>query len=69
MSALPASGFSNTAPIATGRSRGLADAPYSLLTVDKLRRALELAGIEFSNGDRPGVHLKLAGGGQAEHTE
>jgi hypothetical protein len=26
-------------------------------TVDKLRRALESAGIEFSNGDQPGVRL------------
>jgi len=29
-------------------------------TVDKLRRALESAGIEFSEGDQPGVRLKLA---------
>ncbi|MGY4305191.1 transcriptional regulator with XRE-family HTH domain [Bradyrhizobium sp. USDA 4369] len=29
-------------------------------TVDKLRRALELAGIEFSNGDQPGVRLTAA---------
>jgi transcriptional regulator with XRE-family HTH domain len=30
-------------------------------TVDKLRRALESAGIEFSEGDHPGVRLKLVG--------
>jgi transcriptional regulator with XRE-family HTH domain len=33
-------------------------------TVDKLRRALESAGIEFSEGDQPGVRLKLAGSKQ-----
>ena len=34
-------------------------------TVDKLRRALEAAGIEFSEGDEPGVRLKSAGSRQA----
>jgi transcriptional regulator with XRE-family HTH domain len=33
-------------------------------TLDKLRRALESAGIEFSEGDQPGVRLKLAGSKQ-----
>jgi transcriptional regulator with XRE-family HTH domain len=38
-------------------------------TVDKLRRALESAGIEFSNGDQPGVRLKLARGTQIDRSE
>jgi transcriptional regulator with XRE-family HTH domain len=32
-----------------------ADAKQS--TMDKLRRALETAGLEFTNGDQPGVRL------------
>jgi predicted transcriptional regulator len=32
-------------------------------TVAALRRALESAGIEFRNGNGPGVHLKAAGKG------
>ena len=35
-----------------------ADAKQS--TLDKLRRALEAAGIEFTNGDQPGVRLRHA---------
>jgi transcriptional regulator with XRE-family HTH domain len=35
-----------------------ADAKQS--TMDKLRRALEAAGVEFTNGDRPGVRLTQA---------
>jgi transcriptional regulator with XRE-family HTH domain len=35
-------------------------------TVDKLRRALEAAGIEFSDGDKPGVRLKAVRRGQAD---
>ena len=27
-------------------------------TLDVMRRALEAAGVEFTNGDRPGVRLK-----------
>jgi transcriptional regulator with XRE-family HTH domain len=38
-------------------------------TVDKLRRALESAGIEFSDGDQPGVRLKLARGTQTDRSE
>lgn len=38
-------------------------------TVDKLRRALESAGIEFSDGDQPGVRLKLAQGRQIDRSE
>jgi hypothetical protein len=38
-------------------------------TVDKLRRALESAGIEFSDGDQPGVRLKLARGPQTDRSE
>ena len=38
-------------------------------TVDKLRRALESAGIEFSDGDQPGVRLKLARGRQIDRSE
>jgi transcriptional regulator with XRE-family HTH domain len=38
-------------------------------TVDKLRRALETAGIEFSDGDQPGVRLKLARGGPTDRSE
>jgi transcriptional regulator with XRE-family HTH domain len=34
------------------RSRGYDD------TVEKLQRALESAGVEFTNGDRPGVRMK-----------
>ena len=29
-------------------------------TVDAIRRALELAGVEFTNGDQPGVRLRKA---------
>ena len=29
-------------------------------TVDALQRTLEAAGVEFTNGDRPGVRLKSA---------
>jgi len=36
-----------------------ADAKQS--TMDKLQRALEGAGIEFTNGDQPGVRLTKAG--------
>jgi transcriptional regulator with XRE-family HTH domain len=35
-----------------------ADAKQS--TIDKLRRALEAAGVEFTNGDQPGVRLTKA---------
>ena len=35
-----------------GHSRGYDD------TVEKLRRALEAAGVEFTNGDQPGVRMK-----------
>src|SRR6516164_6780713 len=35
-----------------------ADAKRS--TLDKLRRALEAAGVEFTNGDQPGVRLTRA---------
>jgi len=38
-------------------------------TVDKLRRALETAGIEFTDGDQPGVRLKLARGTQTDRPE
>ena len=38
-------------------------------TVDKLRRALESAGIEFSDGDQPVVRLKLARGTQIDRPE
>jgi transcriptional regulator with XRE-family HTH domain len=31
--------------------------PYER-TVDELQRALESAGVEFSNGDQPGVRMK-----------
>jgi hypothetical protein len=41
------------------RSPGVVSAYAS--TVDNLRRALEAAGIEFTNGDRPGVRLRKAG--------
>jgi transcriptional regulator with XRE-family HTH domain len=30
-------------------------------SVDKMRRALELAGVEFTNGNAPGVKLHKAG--------
>lgn len=30
-------------------------------TLDVLQRALELAGVEFTNGDEPGVKLKAKG--------
>ena len=44
-----------------------ADAKQS--TMDRLRRALEAAGVEFTNGDQPGVRLtKAAGAGFAEPT-
>ena len=37
-------------------------------TIDALQRALEAAGIEFTNGDQPGVRLtKAAAGRSAEH--
>jgi transcriptional regulator with XRE-family HTH domain len=35
-----------------------ADAKQS--TIDRLRRALEAAGVEFTNGDQPGVRLTKA---------
>jgi transcriptional regulator with XRE-family HTH domain len=38
-------------------------------TVDKLRRALELAGIEFSNGDQPGVRLTSAAAKQIDRSD
>jgi transcriptional regulator with XRE-family HTH domain len=38
-------------------------------TPDKLRRALESAGIEFSEGDQPGVRLKLAGSRQIRRND
>ena len=40
-----------------------ADAKQS--TMDALRRALEGAGIEFTNGEQPGVRLTKAGAAQA----
>jgi transcriptional regulator with XRE-family HTH domain len=39
-----------------GRSRGYDD------TREKLQRALESAGVEFTNGDQPGVRMKKSGG-------
>ncbi|BAM89489.1 hypothetical protein S58_34960 [Bradyrhizobium oligotrophicum S58] len=38
-------------------------------TVDKLRRALELAGIEFSNGGQPGVRLTSAAAKQVNRSD
>jgi transcriptional regulator with XRE-family HTH domain len=38
-------------------------------TVDKLRRALESAGIEFSDGDAPGVRLSVAERGRTYRSE
>jgi transcriptional regulator with XRE-family HTH domain len=38
-------------------------------TVDKLRRALEAAGIEFSDGDEPGVRLKAIRRSQTDRSE
>lgn len=32
-------------------------------SVDKMRTALEAAGVEFTNGSQPGVRLKVQGGG------
>jgi transcriptional regulator with XRE-family HTH domain len=40
-----------------------ADAKQS--TIDKLKRALEAAGIEFTNGDQPGVRLTKAAAARA----
>src|SRR5262249_50338400 len=40
-----------------------ADAKQS--TMDRLQRALEAAGIEFTNGDQPGVRLTKAAGAQS----
>jgi transcriptional regulator with XRE-family HTH domain len=38
-------------------------------TIDALQRALEAAGIEFTNGDQPGVRLtKAAAARSADHT-
>jgi transcriptional regulator with XRE-family HTH domain len=34
--------------------------PLRERTVDAIRAALEAAGVEFTNGDRPGVRLRLA---------
>ena len=41
-----------------------ADAKQS--TVDRLQRALEAAGVEFTNGDQPGVRLAKTAAGPAE---
>ncbi|WP_316184638.1 multiprotein-bridging factor 1 family protein [Bradyrhizobium sp. SZCCHNRI1003] len=38
-------------------------------TVDKLRRALENAGIEFTNGDQPGVRLTSAAAKQVNRSD
>ncbi|MGJ4897482.1 helix-turn-helix domain-containing protein [Bradyrhizobium oligotrophicum] len=38
-------------------------------TVDKLRRALEIAGIEFTNGDQPGVRLTSAAAKQVNRSD
>lgn len=38
-------------------------------TVEKLRRALELAGIEFSDGDQPGVRLTSAAAKQIDRSD
>jgi transcriptional regulator with XRE-family HTH domain len=42
-----------------------ADAKQS--TMDALQRALEAAGIEFTNGDQPGVRLTKAAAAQSAH--
>jgi transcriptional regulator with XRE-family HTH domain len=34
-------------------------------TIDALQRALELAGVEFTNGDQPGVRLTKAAAAQS----
>jgi transcriptional regulator with XRE-family HTH domain len=38
-------------------------APYKR-TLEDLRRALEAAGVEFTNGDQPGVRLRRIGVGE-----
>jgi transcriptional regulator with XRE-family HTH domain len=40
-----------------------ADAKQS--TMDRLQRALEAAGVEFTNGDQPGVRLTQAAGARS----
>ena len=37
-------------------------------TVDALQRALETAGVEFTNGDQPGVRLTKAAAAHAKQT-
>jgi len=37
-------------------------------TIDALRRALEAAGVEFTNGDQPGVRLSRAAAQRAAET-
>ena len=37
--------------------------PGQVSTVDRIKRALEAAGVEFTNGDVPGVRLKRGGAG------
>jgi hypothetical protein len=36
----------------------LKTAPLKERTIDAIRRALEAAGVEFTNGERPGVRLR-----------
>ena len=42
-----------------------ADAKQS--TMDKLQRALEAAGMEFTNGDQPGVRLSKAAAARSQN--
>ena len=37
-------------------------------TIDALRRALEAAGVEFTNGDQPGVRLTKAAAAESART-
>ena len=43
-----------------------ADAKQS--TMDRLQRALEAAGVEFTNGDQPGVRLKKVAAAEPANT-
>ncbi len=47
-------------------SRIEADLPANASTLAAIQRALEAAGVEFTNGDQPGVRLKGAPDGKPQ---
>ena len=65
---IPAEGVDQDIHVRQNAHRDGADAKQS--TMDRLQRALEAAGVKFTNGDQPGVRLtKVAAAHSVEFTK